>query len=95
MLFFKKTYVLDNSNKYTKRMICKLETVEKKPFSCFTRVHIKFLYNSKFDFTAKTLVTNAAVNTRVLCIQHFRRVLNKEDEMDLPVFVLCQTIRQG
>ena len=28
---------------------------------------IKFLYNSKFDFTAKSLVTNTVVKTRVLC----------------------------
>ena len=29
---------------------------------------IKFLYNSKFDLTAKSLVTNTVVITRVLCI---------------------------
>ena len=29
---------------------------------------IKFLHNSKFDFTASTLVTNTVVITRVLCI---------------------------
>ena len=29
---------------------------------------IKFLYNSKFDFTAKSLVTNTVVIARVLCI---------------------------
>ena len=29
--------------------------------------HIKFLYNSKFDFTAKSLVTNTVVIMRVLC----------------------------
>ena len=28
----------------------------------------KFLYNSTFDFTAKSLVTNTVVITRVLCI---------------------------
>ena len=28
---------------------------------------VKFLYNSKFDFTAKSLVTNTVVITRVLC----------------------------
>ena len=37
-------------------------------YSCFRRVHIKFLYNSKFDLTAKSLVTNTVVITRVLCI---------------------------
>ena len=36
-------------------------------YSCFRQVHIKFLYNSKFDFTAKSLVTNAVVIKRVLC----------------------------
>ena len=29
---------------------------------------IKFLYNSKLDFTAKSLVTNTVIITRVLCI---------------------------
>ena len=29
---------------------------------------IKFLYNSKFDFTAKSLVTDIVVITRALCI---------------------------
>ena len=34
----------------------------------FRRVHIKFFfYNSKFNFTAKSLVTNTVVLTRVLC----------------------------
>ena len=28
---------------------------------------IKLLYNSKFDFTAKSLVTNIVVITRVIC----------------------------
>ena len=30
-------------------------------------VHIKILYNSKFDLTAKSLVTNTVVIRRVLC----------------------------
>ena len=29
---------------------------------------IQFLYNSKFDFTAKSLVTDIVVITRALCI---------------------------
>ena len=29
---------------------------------------LKFLYNSKFDFTAKSLVTNTVVIARVLCM---------------------------
>ena len=36
---------------------------------CFRQVPIKFLYNSKFDFTAKHLVTNPVAITRVLRIQ--------------------------
>ena len=39
------------------------------PFSGFRRAPVKFLYNSKFDFTAKPLATNNAVITRVLCTQ--------------------------
>ena len=31
---------------------------------------VKFLYNSKFDFTAKSLVTNSVIIRRVLCIRH-------------------------
>ena len=37
-------------------------------YSCFRQVHIKFLYNGKFDLTAKSLVKNSVVITRVLCI---------------------------
>ena len=48
-----------DSNKYTKRM-------KNTRYSCLRRVHIKFLYNCKFDFTAKFLVTNTVVITRVL-----------------------------
>ena len=76
MLFFGKTYVLGyllesprrgDSNKYTKRMIYK-RTVQKIRYSCFRWVHIKFLYNSIFDFTAESLVPDTVVITRVLCI---------------------------
>ena len=52
-----------DSNKYTKRMIYK-RTIKNIRYLCFRRVHIKFLYNSKFDFTAKSLVTNTVVITR-------------------------------
>ena len=38
-------------------------------YSCFGRVHFKFLYNNKFDFTAKSLVTNTVVIPRVLCMK--------------------------
>ena len=70
MLFLRKTYVLDicrDSNKYTKQMIHK-KRFKSIFYSCFRRIHIKFLYNSKFDLTAKSLVTNTVVITRVLCI---------------------------
>ena len=55
-----------DSNKYTKRMIYK-RTVKNTGYSYFRQVHIKFLYNSKFDFTAKSLETNTVVITRFLC----------------------------
>ena len=55
-----------DSNKYAICMIHE-NTVQKCLYSCFRRVHIKFLYNSKFDLTAKSLVTNSVVITRVLC----------------------------
>ena len=54
-----------DSNKYTKRMIHK---------KLFKRIHnhaldgsISSLYNSKFDLTAKSLVSNSVVITRVIC----------------------------
>ena len=68
----KHTYLLESprrgdSNKYTKRMIYKKKTVQKYCYLCFGRVHFKFLYNSKFDYTAKSLATNTVVITRFLC----------------------------
>ena len=36
-------------------------------YSCLRQVHGKFLYNSKFDLTAKSLVTNSVITTRVHC----------------------------
>ena len=59
-----------NSIKYTKCMICK-KLFKRILYSCFRRVHIKFLYKSKLDFTAKSLVTNAVVIKRVLCTPLF------------------------
>ena len=56
-----------DSNKCTKRMNHK-KMFKSIRYSCFRRVHIKFLYNSRFDLTAKSLVTNSVVITRVLCI---------------------------
>ena len=58
------------SNKYTKRMIYK-KTVQNIRYSCFRRVHFKFLYNSIFDFTAKSLVTITVVITRVPLFMYF------------------------
>ena len=54
-----------DSTKYTKRMIHK--RVQSIRYSCFGPVHVKLLYNNKFDLTAKFLVTNSVVITRVLC----------------------------
>ena len=34
---------------------------------------VKFLYNSKFDFTVKSLITNTVVITRVLCTLYVGR----------------------
>ena len=67
-------------NKYTKRMICEKKTLFKSTrYSCFRRIPIKFLYNSEFDFTAKPLVTNIVVITRVLCILALLLFLNAEE----------------
>ena len=60
---------------YTKRMICK-QLLKKIRYSCFRWIHVEFLYHSKFDFTAKSLVTNAVVISRVLCI-NFKTLLNR------------------
>ena len=56
-----------DSNKYTKRMIHK-KLFKSISYSCFRRVHVNFFYNSKFDLTAKSLVTNSVVISRVLCM---------------------------
>ena len=50
-----------DSNKYTKCMIHKKKRFKSIRYSCFRRVHIKFLYNSKFNLTAKSLVTNSII----------------------------------
>ena len=56
-----------DSKNYTKRMSHKklFKTIR---YSCLGRVYLKFLYNSKFDLTAKSLVTNSVVITRIFCI---------------------------
>ena len=46
-------------------------------YSCLRRVHIKFLYNSKLDFTAKSLVTNTVVGSSVNV--HFFRHCTKRN----------------
>ena len=43
-----------------------IKTVQRIQYSCFRRVHIKFL-DSKFDLTAKSLVKNSVVITMVHC----------------------------
>ena len=77
MLFVRKTYVFDICENHLteviltntkKLMIYKKKLVKSICYSCFRQVHLKFLYNSKFDLTAKSLVTNSVVRTRVLCI---------------------------
>ena len=68
MIFFGKINIrFGYSNKYTKRIIYK-RTVKKIRYYSFRRVYIKLFYNSIFAFTAKSLVTNTADITTVLCI---------------------------
>ena len=59
---------LSDSNKYTKTYdLYKKRTVQKYPlFMLYTGPYQ--VYNSKFDFTAKSLVTNTVVIKRVLCV---------------------------
>ena len=52
-----------DSNKYTKRIIYKKKSVQKYQLLMLYMGLIKFLYNSEFDFTAKSLVTNTVVIT--------------------------------
>ena len=79
MLFFRKScfceFLLESrrqgdSNKYTKCMIHKKKLFKSIRYSCFRRVHIKFFCNSKFILTAKSLVTNSVVITRVFCTKN-------------------------
>ena len=57
-----------DSNKYTKRMILKkLFKVSVIHVHALDGSKFKFLYNSIFDLTAKSLVTNSVVITSVLC----------------------------
>ena len=44
-------------------------------YSCFRWVHFKFLHNSIFDLTAKSLVTNSVVIMRVLCTQDNLKII--------------------
>ena len=74
MLFFRKTYVLcicrnrlGEAILTNTQKVWFIKNVQKYPFSCFRQVHIKILHNSKIDLTAKSLVTNSVVKTRVLC----------------------------
>ena len=65
-----------DSNKYTNRMIHK-KLFKSIRYSCFRRVHIKILYNSKFVLTAKSLVTYSVGIARVLCIRFEPKTLDQ------------------
>ena len=68
---FRQTYVLNICTEAilttTQNVWFIKKNVQKYPLFMLRRVPIKFLYNSKFDFTAKPLVTNTVFITRVLC----------------------------
>ena len=72
-----------SSGKHTFCVFVRIASLKKKKkklfksirYSCFRQVHIKFLNNSKFDLTAKSLVTNSVVITRVLCTRTRAAVL--------------------
>ena len=78
-------YLLDSpwrgdSNKYTKCMIHE-KLLNSIRYSRLRRVHIKVLYNSKFDLTAEFLLTNSVVITRVLCSsKHFSLTITESTE---------------
>ena len=63
-------------------------TVQKYPLF----MHINFLYNSKFDFTAKSLVTNTVVITMVLRTNFLRDISLNEKGVDLTT--LCDITRK-
>ena len=46
-----------------------LKNVQKYSLFMLWKVPFKFFYNSKFDFTEKSLVTSTVIITRVLCIR--------------------------
>ena len=48
-------------------MIYNRKTIQNYPLLVLKMGPIKFVYNSKFEFTAKSLVTNTVVIARVLC----------------------------
>ena len=56
------------------------KTVQKYPLL----MPIKFLYNSKFDFTANSLVTNTVVIVRVLCICIRGKLTNNHNNLSGP-----------
>ena len=67
-------------NRYTKCMIHE-KLFKSIRYSRLRRVHIKVLYNSKFDLTAKYLVTNSVVITRVLCSsKHFSLTITESTQ---------------
>ena len=82
ILFFRKicfVYLLESpprGSSNTKRIIYKKKKCSKVSLTDALDGPIKFLYNSKFDFTAKSLVTNTVVITRVFCTA-FYLAINK------------------
>ena len=83
MLFLGKTYVLDfYENRLAEAIVTNTQNVlfikellKNIRYSCFRRVHIRFLYKSEFDFTAKSMIINAVDVTRVLCTSVERNLL--------------------
>ena len=90
MLFFRKTYVFDIcKNRLAEAILTNTQNVwfiktlfKSIQYSCFRRVDIKFLYNSKFDLTAKSLVTNSVLMTRA----HWTMLKNTNDIIFIQVW---------
>ena len=66
-----------DSNKHIKRMIHKKNCSKVSVIHALKRIHTKFLYNSKFDLTSKSLITNEgplyilALRNRIACMFFF------------------------
>ena len=81
-----------DSNKYTKRMIYKRKKCSKVFITDALdgTYPIKFLYNSKFDFTAKSLVTNCRYNEAPL---YNIRFLESVEHFGIKVIVSAKVLR--